>query len=116
MAMLSFPCGKSTHPPPDPQDSVKHLVTLHGNAAGDTKRAQKQNSCRRGWAVSITQVLLMASPLSGLFSAIKLRSSAGFHLGMCLMNLISSAMWTVYAVVGLLPRAVHHVHHSMTSV
>ena len=63
-------------------------------------------SCRRGWAVSITQVLLMASPLSGVSKAIKQRSSAGFHLGMCLMNLLSSAMWTIYAVVRALPNAV----------
>ncbi|EIE20720.1 hypothetical protein COCSUDRAFT_54208 [Coccomyxa subellipsoidea C-169] len=51
-----------------------------------------------GWAVSITQVLLMASPLSGLLNAWKQRSSANFHLGVCLMGLISSCMWAIYAV------------------
>ncbi|KAK9901588.1 hypothetical protein WJX75_003628 [Coccomyxa subellipsoidea] len=39
----------------------------------------------------------MASPLSGLLRAIKQRSSANFHLGLCLLGLLSSAMWTIYA-------------------
>ena len=52
-----------------------------------------------GWAVSITQVLLMASPLSGLIEAFRTRSSANFHLGVCIMNLLSSSMWTLYSVV-----------------
>jgi hypothetical protein len=54
-----------------------------------------------GWAVSCTQVLLMASPLSGIIEAVKTRSSANFHLGVCIMNLVSSSMWTFYSVVRL---------------
>ncbi|BDA45870.1 probable sugar transporter SWEET1 [Coccomyxa sp. Obi] len=54
-----------------------------------------------GWSVSVTQVLLMASPLSGLLNSIKQRSSANFHLGLCLMGLISSAMWSIYAMTTL---------------
>lgn len=52
-----------------------------------------------GWAVSVTQILLMASPLSGLIKAFETRSSASFHLGVCSMNLASSSMWTLYSVV-----------------
>ncbi len=44
----------------------------------------------------------MASPLSGLLNAWKQRSSASFHLGVCLMGLISSCMWAIYAVVSSL--------------
>lgn len=60
-----------------------------------------------GWAVSITQVLLMASPLSGLIEALKTRSSANFHLGICIMNLVSSSMWTVYSVVRATRKPMH---------
>ena len=56
----------------------------------------------RGWTVSVTQVLLMASPLSGLLRAVQQRSSANFHLGVCSMGLVSSTLWTIYAMVGLL--------------
>ena len=52
-----------------------------------------------GWAVSSTQVVLMASPLSGLIEAVRARSSANFHLGVCIMNFLSCAMWTLYSVV-----------------
>ena len=57
---------------------------------------------RRGWAVSVTQVLLFAAPLSTLYKAIKARSSASFHLGMGVLGFLSSAMWTVYGAVSLL--------------
>ncbi|CAK0786505.1 hypothetical protein CVIRNUC_009718 [Coccomyxa viridis] len=50
-----------------------------------------------GWTVSVTQVLLMASPLSGLLRAVQQRSSANFHLGVCSMGLVSSTLWTIYA-------------------
>ena len=53
----------------------------------------------RGWAVSVTQVLLMASPLSGLLKAIQERSSANFHLGMCAAGLLTSCLWAIYAMV-----------------
>ncbi|CAL5222957.1 g5398 [Coccomyxa viridis] len=51
-----------------------------------------------GWTVSVTQVLLMASPLSGLLRAIQQRSSANFHLGVCAMGLLSSSLWAIYAM------------------
>ena len=56
----------------------------------------------RGWTVSITQVLLMASPLSGLLTAIRQRTSANFHLGVCAAGLLSSSLWGIYAMVSLL--------------
>lgn len=52
-----------------------------------------------GWAVSVTQVLLMASPLSTMYKAVKERSSASFHPLLCIMGLISSTLWAVYALV-----------------
>lgn len=55
--------------------------------------------CRRGWAVSCTQILLMASPLSTIYKAVVHRDSASFHIGLCVMGLLMSAMWTIYAVV-----------------
>ena len=65
----------------------------------------RRNACKRhtwvcrGWAVSVTQVLLMASPLSGLLKAIQDRSSANFHLGMCAAGLLTSCLWAIYAMV-----------------
>ena len=56
-------------------------------------------SAHRGWAVSVTQVLLFAAPLSTLYKAIRARSSASFHLGMGVLGFLSSAMWTVYGGV-----------------
>ena len=55
----------------------------------------------RGWAVSVTQVLLMSSPMSTIYKAIKERTSASFHLGLCAMGLVTSTMWTVYSMVSL---------------
>ena len=49
--------------------------------------------------MSVTQVLLMASPLSGLLRAVRQRSSAKFHLGVCAMGLLSSSLWAIYAMV-----------------
>ncbi|KAL3155333.1 hypothetical protein ABBQ38_010894 [Trebouxia sp. C0009 RCD-2024] len=48
------------------------------------------------WAVSVTQVLLYAAPLSTIVQAIRDRSSASFHLGLAVMGFVSSSMWTVY--------------------
>ena len=55
----------------------------------------------RGWAVSVTQVLLMSSPMSTIYKAVKERTSASFHLGLCAMGLVTSTMWTVYSMVSL---------------
>ena len=49
----------------------------------------------RGWAVSITQVLLMASPLSTMYKAVKSRSSASFHPLLCIMGLVSSTLYVL---------------------
>lgn len=49
----------------------------------------------RGWAVSVTQVLLMASPLSTMYKAVKERSSASFHPLLCIMGLISSTLYVL---------------------
>ena len=57
----------------------------------------------------------MASPLTGLIAAIKQRTSAGFHLGICLMNLLSSAMWTIYSVVCVLPHTLARNAHVSTA-
>ncbi|KAK9804872.1 hypothetical protein WJX72_009611 [[Myrmecia] bisecta] len=51
-----------------------------------------------GWTVSVTQVVLFASPLSTLYQAVKQRSSASFHLGLSIMSFISSLMWTIYGL------------------
>lgn len=81
------------------------LTALHiyANAtwASWTLGASFIQSCCRGWTVSVTQVLLMASPLSGLLRAVQQRSSANFHLGVCSMGLVSSTLWTIYAMVAL---------------
>ena len=75
----------------------------------------------RGWTVSVTQVLLMASPLSGLLRGVQQRSSANCHLGVCAMGLLSSSLWAIYAMVGppALPLAAqlvfHMQHHSFAS-
>ena len=68
----------------------------------DTNLFRSQMMPCRGWTVSVTQVLLMASPLSGLLRAIQQRSSANFHLGVCAMGLLSSSLWAIYAMVSLL--------------
>lgn len=52
-----------------------------------------------GWAVAVTQVFLMASPLSTMWKAIKERNSASFHALYCIMGLVSSTMWVVYSMV-----------------
>ncbi|CAK0734024.1 hypothetical protein CVIRNUC_000372 [Coccomyxa viridis] len=51
-----------------------------------------------GWAVSVTQVLLMASPLSTIYKAIQQRTSASFHLGLCAMGLVTSTMWVIFSL------------------
>lgn len=51
--------------------------------------------------MSVTQVLLMASPLSTIYKAIQERSSASFHLGLCAMGLVTSTMWVVFSMVWL---------------
>ena len=57
----------------------------------------------RGWAVSVTQVLLMASPLSTIYKAIQQRTSASFHLGLCAMGLVTSTMWVIFSLVSTRP-------------
>lgn len=44
----------------------------------------------------------MASPLSGLLTAVRQRTSANFHLGVCAAGLLSSTLWAIYAMVSLL--------------
>lgn len=51
---------------------------------------------RRSWAVSVTQVLLFAAPLTTLWKAVKARSCASMHLGMGILGFLGSAMWTIY--------------------
>ena len=72
-------------------------------------------SAHRGWAVSVTQVLLFAAPLSTLYKAIKAQSSASFHLGMGVLGFLSSAMWTVYGAVSLpdVERTVYAGRHGL---
>ena len=65
---------------------------------GSSTSGRQTMPCR-GWTVSVTQVLLMASPLSGLLRAIQQRSSANFHLGVCAMGLLRSSLWAIYAMV-----------------
>lgn len=50
------------------------------------------------WTVSVTQILLFASPLSTLYKAVVSRNSASFHLGLSIMSIISSAMWCIYGI------------------
>ena len=51
----------------------------------------------------MTQVLLMASPLSTIYKAIQQRTSASFHLGLCAMGLVTSTMWVIFALVSTRP-------------
>ena len=51
----------------------------------------------------MTQVLLMASPLSTIYKAIQQRTSASFHLGLCAMGLVTSTMWVIFALVSARP-------------
>lgn len=55
----------------------------------------------RGWAVSITQVVLMASPLSTLYKAVRDRSSASFHPYLCVMGLVSSVLYAFLSLFGI---------------
>lgn len=43
--------------------------------------------------MAVTQVFLMASPLSTMWKAIKERNSASFHVLYCIMGLVSSTMY-----------------------
>ena len=64
----------------------------------------------RSWTVSVTQILLFASPLSTLYKAVVSRNSASFHLGLSIMSVISSAMWCIYGIVS--QAFTHITHHS----
>ena len=46
----------------------------------------------------MTQVLLMSSPLSTIYKAVKEGTSASFHLPLIAMGLVTSTMWTVYSM------------------
>ena len=52
----------------------------------------------RSWAVSATQVVMCASPLSTIVKALAQKSSASFHFGLIVMNCLSSTMWTIYGI------------------
>lgn len=75
----------------------QQILSYHVQPHGFLQCSSRPDVCHcRSWAVSVTQVLLFAAPLSTMYKAIQARSSASMHLGMGILGFLGSAMWTIY--------------------